>query len=296
MSNIDVQFAVGIDGMSGIFEESASNPRRAAERKRERWADATTRATSGRVTASPDEVYQALQELRISAPREREGQPIPAGRFYRELNARLIRRLDSSYPEGDVERASRALQNRLRSDNRHFTIYPDMQKFVEWLAVDLNTPPWIVTAQRDERMRKMLRRWQTMRQHFAGMVTTQALRYDKLRPEFWAGWIARLGVPAERVVMIGSNLITDTYATVVGVSVVVLDRDGFHAKFVQQYFGAQGHFRDAPILRRGENIPPRQAVIYIAGSLGEARDWLLAFKEARAPQQAVTVDGGSGSP
>lgn len=280
MPNTDAsRLVVGIDGMSGLFEERATKPELSSRRKRERWANGLLRATDGAVRVDPDELYLRLQELRISSPRVRDGQVIPAGQYYRDVNQRLIR---AFAPEQATERAARRLQNALRSDNAHFTIYQDTAEFVDWVTGEFGAPIYVVTAQRDEKVREMLKRHRLVGRKLAGVVTTQAAGFDKLRPEFWDFVLDRVGVPADQFVMIGSNIVTDSMATNRGLPVLVIDRDCFQQRLAETLFPGD-EFRGAPLLDIGAEVPPRRAFIGIGRRWNHIKQWLLRIRDARIP-------------
>ncbi|MBI4132982.1 HAD hydrolase-like protein [Candidatus Uhrbacteria bacterium] len=259
--------------MSGLFEEQASRPELSPRAKRQRWANNLRQVTDGAIEASGDEVYQALQELRIRSPHLEDELD-----YHLEVNERLIRRFSPSHADREHAQELRRL---LRLDNPDFTIYKDVRELTRWVVQELGSPIYVVSGHEDRRLRRMLHRWKKIRGRITDMITTESVGYDKVRPEFWREVLRRVGVSPGQFVMIGSNIITDTFATTAGVPVIVRDRDWFQRQLAHALF--DGEFRGAPILDVVEGMPPRRAFIGLAQKTDHIKHWLMRIRDARLP-------------
>lgn len=297
MSQDGRKIAVLMDGTNAYFELKATDPSLAPQRKRELWVEALTelarRREAGPVSCNPMTVWRELMDARRMEARVRDEQRVGARRYRRNVNRRLLRRLQElgMIPAALVTRACaddlQVIFRELGGPDR-YSVNFDVAQFVAWVVEEAKEEPgldaelFMVTTQRRDNVGTMFRTCgAAQRELFKRVLTADDIGLaDKLSVEFWRRVERLTGVPLNRAVVIGSNGITDGYAAVAGAhAVLIVDRDGTYEDYFRGIW-EQTTTRGLPLVPHDQPVPVGRFFSFIPAYDEGLRARLLQVKAA----------------
>lgn len=259
-----------------------------AQEGREFWARCVTEAAfllGIKLVVDPMKLWRTKCETELRAPRMEGGRPIRVRTYYETVNYLILRAIlrdqkQRNISEVQLRRMAREVRHLHRRDFFVHAMRPDIREFVHWVY-DIGLDYFVHTGQDDNRVQAQGLRCNVPWERISKVFTTQRLQSNKMTKQFWEQVMAELGLQSWQMVVLDNNAVQGTFCTVLGIPVLVLDRDGERKKFFTQ---RGPRLREAPILNDPSQIPPRAAFVAFARTPQEIRDWILAMNPVRQPR------------
>lgn len=273
--------AILLDGHGGLVEKktASGDPRLVPQEGRAFWAwcveSAVRRELGMAVRVDPMRLWETRCEKELRVPRALHGRTLSQRDYFEWVNRLVVETVLkaelSSVPLRQRIKIARLVRKLHRTDHAEHRMYADGREFVKWASA-VGLPLFLQTALEDRRVKEMIARGHVPESRIQGVFTTQRLGASKLQPEFWQRVLKEIRCAPHETLVVGNNVVQDTYCTEVGIPAIVLDRDGVQ----ERYFRERGQeLRGAPFLRRSDELPPRAPYIAFERSFEGIKWWCM---------------------